>query len=197
MQHRAGDSIPEGEAPGSDFYTEFDTYDEWGFYGRYDEENYDVKSTSSGLSVSLINPDDIFFSYLRSWYFDVSISSSVEYVEGEANVITSLMCRSNTTGEYIFSINSLGNFLAIYYDVETGEYYEMDGGTIDEADFDKRSFEMTIDCIGENLDFYIDGELISSVVDNLLGGGIVGFSLESYDDLTANIIFNSMDIEVH
>lgn len=194
-QEQAG-SDPLGLKVGTDYYSEFEQHDDWDFFGKYDEEEYDITNSDNGLSVSLNNPIDVLFGYYLASYTDVSISSAFEYVEGDADVKFTLICRSGSIGEYEFSIDTLNYFYIFFYDAESGEYTIIDAGELDKVDIDFNSFTMRADCIQESLDLYVNDVLVSSVVDSKIKDGINGFSFESYDDKTAKLIFNNIDIEL-
>lgn len=177
-----------------DYRTEFDDWVEWDMYVGFEEEDYDLTSTSNGLTFSLINPEDIFYGYLDPYYSDVTIGASFEFVDGDADITLELVCRSNDDGEYIFAFDYLDFYYVWYYDKVTKEYSEIETGETNAANTNSRANEIQVDCIGDTFDFYINGDLITSLVDDRISSGQVGFAVETYDELTARVNFNYFEI---
>jgi hypothetical protein len=177
-----------------DYYTDFEDVDDWMFYYVFDLDDYSLETGSNGLSISIVNPDDIIFAYLDDWYTDVTVTTGTEFVEGDADLTYEVMCRSNDIGEYTFAFDMLGFYYVWYYDVGNDEYTELDSGETDSINIVSGLNEMLVSCIGDNLDFSINGELVSSIVDDTLTEGQVGLAVATYGEGTVKVRFTFFNV---
>jgi hypothetical protein len=173
----------------SDIYTEFEDMDDWLFYSLYDLDDYMLEADANGLLISIVHPDDLISAYLDLWFTDVTVSTSTDFVEGDADLTYELICRSSDVGEYIFAFDLLGYYYVWYYDAVAEEITELDEGESGSINTDSGLNAMTISCIGENLDFSINNELVSSIVDDTLTEGQVGLAVETYGEGTVKVHF--------
>ena len=177
---------------GQEYYTDFSDIDDWNIYSAYDEVFYALEATGDGLLISLVNPEDLIYGYLEDEYSNVIINAGFEMVEGDADITFEVICRSNDDGEYIFAFDLLGYYYVWYYNIANEEYEEIDFD--DTSAIDDQYNEVSVSCIGDELDFYINGSLVSSIVDDKSQSGFVGFAIETYDEYTAEIVINHFEI---
>ena len=184
------DELVSGEELG--FLTSFENLDDWKFYSAYDLDDYEVGNSPLGISISMNHPDDIITAYLNFWYSDVSINTYMIFSEGDADLTFEVVCRSYNDSEYIFAFDMQQYYYVWYYELDAEEYMELDKGQSEFSNVNGAN-SILVDCIGNRLDFTINGAKVSSIFDDKLEGGYVGFAVETYGEGTALVYFSYFD----
>jgi serine protease Do len=189
-----------GEA--SDFYTEE-------FEADYNPDNWSSFTLGKGSDKDLVikQEDDhllfdlgdknlyVYYMYNPYTYSDVSLTLNAEN-RGRNNNNVSLVCRMNQDGTqwYEFSVESGGVWYLYAYD--NGEYKILDNGGTQALKQGREVNEYKMDCVGDEITVYVNGNEIKTVKDNTYGynEGFVGFNISSLNVLPITVEVNWFDI---
>jgi S1-C subfamily serine protease len=185
-----------------DFYTEE-------FEADYNPDNWTSFTLGKGSDKDLVIQQEndhllfdlgdknlyVYYMYDPFTYSDVSLTLNAEN-RGRNNNNVSLVCRMNQEGSewYEFSVESGGVWYL--YAVDNGEYKILDNGGTQALKQGKEVNEYKMDCVGDEITMYINGNEIKTVKDSTYGydEGYVGFNISSLNVLPITVEVNWFDI---
>lgn len=131
--------------------------------------------------------------YEAETYANVSLTANVENQGHEDNYFT-LVCRYTADGWYEFNVASDGFWAIFAYEESTGGFISLADGTSEAINLGLASNELTAVCQADQLSLYINGELISTVADDLYADGFIGISVASFGNLPVRVAFDSLEV---
>ncbi|MDH5605642.1 MAG: hypothetical protein OEY93_02030 [Anaerolineae bacterium] len=191
-----GDLDASAYGPDEEIYTfNFDSEKEW-----KDRWSYEVTPSSktkytveldSGLLYTKISEsftninfsfNDLFMGRNDS---DVYVELSFDNIGSVRTNKTSILCRVNEDGAYIFSVSSNGLWFIYKYTSSNAKRNVLVEGGVPNYNKNITAHTIGASCIGEELSFYYDGEVLKNGVyqdrDSIFREGSVGFALRSED----------------
>lgn len=186
-----------------DFFTEEfeDSYapDSWQTFtlGTGDDSDLVVEQEGDHLLFDLGDEDlYVYYMYAEYTYEDVSVRLNAEN-RGRNNNNVSLICRMNDEGTdwYEFSVESGGVWYLYAVD---GKYNILDNGGTNDLKQGREVNEYRLDCAGDEITMYVNGEKIKTVQDTrfLFDEGFVGFNISSLNVLPITVEVNSFEISL-
>jgi hypothetical protein len=195
---------PAVEAPpeAQDFYVEEFEGDynpeNWQYFtlGDGDEDNLVIEQQDDHLLFDLGDEDlYVYFMYAAYTYENVSLTLNAEN-RGRNNNNVSLICRMNDEGTqwYEFSVESGGVWYLYAFD---DKYNILDNGGTNSLNQGRAVNEYRLDCSGDEITMYINGDKIKTVQDTryLFDDGFVGFNISSLNVLPITVEVNSFEID--
>ena len=185
-----------------DFYTEE-------FEADYNPDNWQSFTLGTGSDSNLViqQEDDhllfdlgdkdlyVYYMYTPYTYQDVSLTLNAEN-RGRNNNNVSVVCRMNSDGTqwYEFSVESGGVWYL--YAMDNGKYNILDNGGTNALKQGKEVNEYRLDCVGDQITMYVNGNEIKSVKDSTYGynEGAVGYNISSLNVLPITVNVNWFDI---
>jgi hypothetical protein len=184
------------------FVEEFEgSYDpnNWQYFtlGTGDEDNLVIEQQDDHLLFDIGDEDlYVYYMYAPYTYEDVSLTLIAEN-RGRNNNNVSLVCRMNDEGTqwYEFSVESGGVWYL--YAVDDG-YNIMDNGGTNALNQGRAVNEYQLDCSGDEITMYVNGEKIKTVQDTryLFDDGFVGFNISSLNVLPITVEVTSFEIGI-
>jgi hypothetical protein len=165
----------------------------WAYFLALGEKN-DVDISAQGEHVRFTITDYDTYAYLiyelRN-YTDVRIDTEVTN-QGSNNNNVGLVCRFSETGWYEFNISSSGVYSIYVFD--NNEYRLIRNGGSPLIRMDKDTNQYAVECIGEALTLYINGEKVWSGDDPTFRTGMVGISASTKDYQPVKVDFEWITI---
>lgn len=193
---------PTEEAPASsEFFTEEfsseDALENWDSFslGSGEDDDLVIEQEDDHLLFDLGDEDlYVYYMYTPYEYDDVSIKLNAEN-RGRNNNNVSLICRMNDEGTqwYEFSVESGGVWYLYAFDEK---YNILDNGGTNSLNQGRAMNEYRLDCNGDEITMYINGDKIKTVQDTryLFDEGFVGFNISSLNVLPITVEVNSFEI---
>lgn len=196
-----GNSSSGGGAEAADFFTEeFESgfvADNWQYFtlGSGDDSDLVIQQEGDHLLFDLGDEDlYVYYMYTPYIYEDVSIVLNAEN-QGRNNNNVSLVCRMNEDGSqwYEFSVESGGVWYLYAVD---GKYNILSNGGTTVLKQGREVNEYRMDCEGNRITLYINGNEIKTVPDTKYGfdEGSVGFNISSLNVLPITVDVNWFQI---
>ncbi|MBN1438361.1 MAG: hypothetical protein JW929_03040 [Anaerolineales bacterium] len=163
-----------------------------------DEDDYALLEYSDGGYRMKIKTD-----YLIAWSFvpgeedygDVRIEVEVEKIGGPKSTEFGIMARFvDRNNFYLFAMTADG--YAIIEKKEDGEYSGISGDEFEEVDgIDPNGVnQVSVVCRGEELELYVNGNLVLSATDDSFEEGQVALAVGTFDIAGADVLFDNMFI---
>lgn len=198
-----GNSSSGGGGEAADFFTEeFESNfvaDNWQYFtlGSGDDSDLVIQQEGDHMLFDLGDEDlYVYYMYTPYIYEDVSIVLNAEN-QGRNNNNVSLVCRMNEDGSqwYEFSVESGGVWYLYAVD---GKYNILSNGGTTALRQGREVNEYRMDCEGNEITLYINGNEIKSVPDTKYGfdEGSVGFNISSLNVLPITVEVNWFEIAV-
>jgi hypothetical protein len=181
--------------PELEYETTFDDFEAWFTYeiSDYIEDTYTQTAKPGELNFSLKEPNVAVYSiYSReSKIVDIELDVDFETLPGSGRNSTLLICRASDRGWYEFGLNSGGLWFIRKYDHAINDYVELGSGGSYNINLGAAANSMQASCIGRELTFWINGELIGQTEDIQFTEGIFGVGVKTFEQGNALVSINS------
>ena len=133
------------------------------------------------------------YAYANKNLTDTSIVVESTLLSGPMDVESGLICRSNYENFY-YAIVSIDGYYGIAKAAgEDFDYIQMDAMYQNSSiNLGNETNTIRFDCIGNELTLYVNGELLTSVTDDTLTSGDIGFVVGTYDEGGAKFGFDNL-----
>ena len=182
--------VPASNEPPAYYIEEFEgTLDNYTYFltSGTDRGSDMLYLNNGALTFDLTTEDTWVYVTYDPWtYSDVWIGLSAEN-RGANNQNVSLICRESPDGWFEFNISGNGLYWILVYDALNSDYFNIFNGGSTQIGIGRVTNEYIVECIGNDLNLYINGELVKNVTVpsdyRFIDEGRVGFSVSSFDTL--------------
>jgi hypothetical protein len=133
------------------------------------------------------------YAYANKNLTDTSIEVDSTLLSGPMDVESGIICRSNYDNFY-YAIVSIDGYYGIAKAIgEDFSYIQMDSMLYNSSiNLGNETNKIRFDCIGNTLSLYVNGQLLTSVTDDELTSGDIGFIVGTYDEAGAKFGFDNL-----
>ena len=168
---------------GEDYFrTEFIVeLDNWSEFGTEGYEEVVQTEIAGGKFKFLVNDIYTYFYYIYDLLDVQDVRLEVEATNlGRNNNNVSLICRQSDQGWYEFNVSNNGLWWINRFDpIAEFSYVELDSGGSLDINMGQKTNVYSAICAGDQLTLIVNGVEISTVTDEILPGGKIGFSVSS------------------
>jgi S1-C subfamily serine protease len=162
----------------TEFIVELDNWSEFGTEGYHEVVQTEI---AGGKFNFLVNDLYTYFYYIYDLLDVQDVRLEIEATNlGRNNNNVSLICRQSDQGWYEFNISNNGLWWINRFDpIAEFSYVELDSGGSFEINMGQKTNVYAAICAGDQLTLIVNGVEISTVTDEILPGGKIGFSVSS------------------
>ena len=133
------------------------------------------------------------YAYANKNLTDTSVEVESTLISGPMDVESGIICRSNGDNFY-YGIVSIDGYYGIAKAIgDDFSYIQADSMYSNSAiNLGNETNKIRFDCVGNTLTLYVNGELLTSVTDNDLSSGDIGFIVGTYDEGGAKFGFDNL-----
>ena len=162
----------------------WDIYEDEDMITGYENDMYVVQNNV---------PQYYTYAYANKNLTNTSIVVESTLLSGPMDVESGLICRSDYESFY-YAVVSIDGYYGIAKAIgEDFDYIQMDAMYQNAAiNLGNETNTIRFDCIGNELTLYVNGELLTSVTDDTLTSGDIGFIVGTYDEGGAKFGFDNL-----
>ncbi|MBI9048865.1 MAG: hypothetical protein JEZ00_05585 [Anaerolineaceae bacterium] len=159
----------------------------------YEDETISMAYENDMYVVVDQDPQFYAYGYANKNFADTSIEVESTLLSGPMDVESGIICRSSYDNFY-FGIVSIDGYYGIVKAIgDDFSLIQMDSMPANSAiNQGNEMNKIRFDCIGNSLSLYVNGELLTSVTDDELTDGDIGFIVGTYDEGGAKFGFDNL-----
>lgn len=133
----------------------------------------------------------------RKTFGDVRVEVDAELIDGSANNSFGIICRYQDAKNFYALVISSDGYYAIRKRANTTDLIILSGEAFQESiwiDVGQSAHHITVECIGDTLSLYVDGNLIDEVQDSEFEEGDVGLLVSTMGEASTDILFDNFEV---
>lgn len=181
---------------GGELFLEDDFSDEESGWINFDEPEYSTAYEDGGYLISVFEEEFYFVNATGFTFTDVIVEADATFVDGEIDNYFGLVCRYIDINNFYGLVISADGYYAILksYDEEAGVIGAEDFLASDLINQGEEENHLRIECIGNRLALYVNGELLIETYDSDIPEGDVGFFVGTATATSTEILFDNLKV---